>query len=715
MIKLAKREWEILQFLLAQDRPVPLEVIASHFAVSVRTIRNDLGYIESFLKSLNIHLERRSRIGIWIENKFHAINKIGIQMQYMDNSMYRVFSRRERVEKIIGILFIAEGYVTIHDLAEYLFVHRTTVSKSLEEAKHWMDKYGLVLKKKPGCGIKMEADERTFRFSWLEYIRQAFSIEVIHNILHSTSRQNRSFRYEHLQELIQAADTVELINEIGRLSEKTGIVFSEESICEQVLYLCMAMHRVRLGYNVDAGPAQLSSIKKSSIYDAVADLMNTIGRSNDVEFNEGEKYLAAVKFLVSRIKHLDESKYRRRQTKNEEYIAEAYIKKASIIFDAPLDKDPILRKNLLLHIHITLACVQHSVAIKNPVTEQVKREYPLHFEIIQKITDSIRKTTFYPNDENEISYITMHILGALQRFESENQANKIRTLLACASGLGTSKLLSARIRSEFKELEIVGEIPVSLVRQYAHSADIVISTIPVNEVLLIPVVTISPLLTDAELVKIRNAIDKLRGRRSDAPQNRVVEIMDIVRKYSKIEDESLLAQALEKQLYGKVQDSWRRNLMLTDMITEDRIRVGVSAEDKEDAVRKVGQLLVEGQLASPGYVDAMIRLMNELGAYIVIAPGVAMPHARSEDGAKKTGLAILVPNKPVVFGHQKNDPVRIILALVATDNKSHLQAMRELSTLISREEILEEVILSKTPEELLNRIKQFEEQYVKKG
>ncbi|MGI6140986.1 MAG: PTS sugar transporter subunit IIA, partial [Caldicoprobacterales bacterium] len=246
-------------------------------------------------------------------------------------------------------------------------------------------------------------------------------------------------------------------------------------------------------------------------------------------------------------------------------------------------------------------------------------------------------------------------------------------------------------------------------------ADIVISTIPVNEVLLIPVVTISPLLTDAELVKIRNAIDKLRGRRSDAPQNRVVEIMDIVRKYSKIEDESLLAQALEKQLYGKVQDSWRRNLMLTDMITEDRIRVGVSAEDKEDAVRKVGQLLVEGQLASPGYVDAMIRLMNELGAYIVIAPGVAMPHARSEDGAKKTGLAILVPNKPVVFGHQKNDPVRIILALVATDNKSHLQAMRELSTLISREEILEEVILSKTPEELLNRIKQFEEQYVKKG
>ena len=85
---------------------------SSHFAVSVRTIRNDLGYIESFLKSLNIHLERRSRIGIWIENKFHAINKIGIQMQYMDNSMYRVFSRRERVEKIIGILFIAEGYVT---------------------------------------------------------------------------------------------------------------------------------------------------------------------------------------------------------------------------------------------------------------------------------------------------------------------------------------------------------------------------------------------------------------------------------------------------------------------------------------------------------------------------------------------------------------------------------------------------------------------------
>jgi len=217
------------------------------------------------------------------------------------------------------------------------------------------------------------------------------------------------------------------------------------------------------------------------------------------------------------------------------------------------------------------------------------------------------------------------------------------------------------------------------------------------------------LLTAGERAKVQTAIDVLHGRRVDEPENRIAEILEVVRKFNKIENEGLLARMLEQQLYGKTQSTIKEgDRMLTDMLDVNRIKVGVKINNKIDAIRKAGQLLVDNDMAEPAYTDAMLQLMQELGNYIVIAPGVAMPHARADAGAKKTGFAIIVPQSPVEFGHPKNDPVRIILALTAIDNKSHLQAMRELSLLMAKEDVFNEVIESKSAEELLHRISEFE-------
>lgn len=48
-----------------------------------------------------------------------------------------------------------------------------------------------------------------------------------------------------------------------------------------------------------------------------------------------------------------------------------------------------------------------------------------------------------------------------------------------------------------------------------------------------------------------------------------------------------------------------------------------------------GELLEKSGAIEPRYIDAMINTVKEIGPYIVIAPGIAMPHARPEAGAKK--------------------------------------------------------------------------------
>ena len=91
----------------------------------------------------------------------------------------------------------------------------------------------------------------------------------------------------------------------------------------------------------------------------------------------------------------------------------------------------------------------------------------------------------------------------------------------------------------------------------------------------------------------------------------------------------------------------------------------------------------------------------------MIAPGIAMPHARPELGARNTGFSLVTLEKPVTFGHEDNDPVDVILCICARtahdlneqvimeavtlfDNESGMQKLRAIKTEAELREILEE-------------------------
>jgi PTS system ascorbate-specific IIA component len=75
--------------------------------------------------------------------------------------------------------------------------------------------------------------------------------------------------------------------------------------------------------------------------------------------------------------------------------------------------------------------------------------------------------------------------------------------------------------------------------------------------------------------------------------------------------------------------------VLTNALNECSVTVCAEAGDWRAAVEISGGLLVTSGAAEEGYVSAMVRTVEELGAYAVITPRVAIPHARPEDGAKR--------------------------------------------------------------------------------
>ncbi|HDN05306.1 MAG TPA: PTS sugar transporter subunit IIA [Chloroflexi bacterium] len=141
-------------------------------------------------------------------------------------------------------------------------------------------------------------------------------------------------------------------------------------------------------------------------------------------------------------------------------------------------------------------------------------------------------------------------------------------------------------------------------------------------------------------------------------------------------------------------------LNIKELLPIERIALNVQANDWEDAVRSVGRLMVDTGVVEEEYIEGMIATTKELGPYIVIAPGVAIPHSRPEDGVITTCLAFARLNPPINFGNEANDPVRVLFALGAMDHSEHVEALKEIAEILTDQDQFDKLLKAETVREI---------------
>lgn len=119
--------------------------------------------------------------------------------------------------------------------------------------------------------------------------------------------------------------------------------------------------------------------------------------------------------------------------------------------------------------------------------------------------------------------------------------------------------------------------------------------------------------------------------------------------------------------------------MLKDHFTPDMIALQLHVSNWRQAVRAGGELLVQAGKCESRYVDAMVKAVEDMGPYMVLAPGLALAHASPEDGVRQTGLSIITLADPVEFGSEDNDPVNLVISLCAVDKTGHIEMLQELA------------------------------------
>jgi PTS system mannitol-specific IIA component len=133
-------------------------------------------------------------------------------------------------------------------------------------------------------------------------------------------------------------------------------------------------------------------------------------------------------------------------------------------------------------------------------------------------------------------------------------------------------------------------------------------------------------------------------------------------------------------------------------LTRDKIKLHVQVNDKYEAIRMVGQMLVDSGHVPTAYIDFMIMREDSLSTYM--GAGLAIPHGTNE--AKQlvvsSGLALLTVPEGVTFGDGQLAHLIVGIAAIGDD---HLDLLTNIATIVSDEETNARIIQSSSMDEVL--------------
>lgn len=117
------------------------------------------------------------------------------------------------------------------------------------------------------------------------------------------------------------------------------------------------------------------------------------------------------------------------------------------------------------------------------------------------------------------------------------------------------------------------------------------------------------------------------------------------------------------------------------LIENNSIKLNQVASNWEEAIKIGTDMLIASGAIEARYYDSIVSCIKEMGPYIILAPGLAMPHARPEDGVIKTAFALVTLKEPIYF-EGEDDPVYVLITLAGSDSDTHMQGLMEITSVL---------------------------------
>ncbi len=144
-------------------------------------------------------------------------------------------------------------------------------------------------------------------------------------------------------------------------------------------------------------------------------------------------------------------------------------------------------------------------------------------------------------------------------------------------------------------------------------------------------------------------------------------------------------------------------MLLKTFVEQKHYLFAEKAEDWRDSIRMGCKPLEADGTLDPIYAEEIIACVEKHGPYIVIIPGIALPHSmEGAKGVNKTAIGFMKVEEPVSFDDSDPEKTATVFFTLASENhEAHLANMAQLFTMLSDDDLIEELFKVKGPEDLL--------------
>ncbi|MCY9374423.1 transcription antiterminator [Bacillus sp. T17B1] len=600
------REQKLLKHLLLQNRYVTVTELAELMEVSTRTIHRELKSIKPLMETVGITLDKQPGKGLKAVGSPEDKQKLLTDLSYEQHE----YSADERKLLILCSLLESQEPVKLYTLAHDLQVTNATVSYDLDDLEKWISPFGLTLIRKRGFGIQLIGPENAKRKIVGNLIVNRLDIQVFLEAVELNIKGKAdSSESEKMFGVVSKGELLKMERILFQLKEEIAFSLSDSSYIALVVHLTFAIERIKLGETITMEQNELEELKSVKEYSSALAIAGELERAFSVTIPEAE-----VGYITIHLRSANR-KYKTEYKTQEIELETALQTKRLIAFISDkirmdLTKNYSLYEGLIAHLEPAVSRIKENIEIYNPMKEQIKRDY---FLLYMAIEEGVEK--YFPGmsfSDDEIAFIVLHFGSAL---EIKKEEAKLKALVVCSSGIGSSKMLASRLKKELPDIEsFYMSSLIELKGRDVQSYDLIVSTVPIPYE-SIDYIMVSPLLNEEDTNQVKQYIkrkiplilDKNRNSKEDTQHADVPDMLAAAESMGRYM--AVIQDVLRHFTLTHLKTSPVHSMLLLELFQQLK-KDGLICDPKKAAVC-LAEREKQGGLGIPGTNMALYHLKND--------------------------------------------------------------------------------------------------------
>lgn len=478
-----------VKLMMQQNDYMKSEEIIKSLSISARTLRDDLAKYKQYFQDHGIVIESKHGTGYRLvvvdENKYYDLITKLLREEEDAQRLLPVYPE-DRITYLIKLFLSTKEYVKLDDIADQMFISRSTLQSDMKEVKERLQFFHIDLISKPGHGLKIEGSEMHLRSCISQYF---FHTEAMDDLF--LKRNHMDAQQSRIRDIL-----FDTLNE-------TDFRLTDIGFQNLIIHISIALLRIHepIKDSLDYG-----ELKRNKEYQIAQQLIHRINEAFDVHLEEVETFYITIHLMGKKT-----MQYHKEYaiTQEIETLLEKIFKTIMIQYGYDFSSDFELYTVLALHFQPMLNRLRYGLMIQNPLLDEIKQENTAAFEIAVLAAQVIEEQMSFLLSEAEIGYLALHFALAMERVNQQYQRKK-NILIVCASGAGSSQILLYKIKQRFKDYlgktTVIELYKLKTIDQTQY--DLILSTVPIPFTTSIPVIQVQYFLNGKDAAAVYDALKK---------------------------------------------------------------------------------------------------------------------------------------------------------------------------------------------------------------